>query len=183
MSVKYALMALLAHAEKPASALQAEYLAAMEHTQTLNIGQVSQTLSRLERSGLIATAGETTGSAGHHVTVYSLTEEGHKALHTWWIEPTLRGVADRDELLTKITLAATDPTVNLLEILDRQRTVILAELRSLNKASRHLPHARTAERLKTERRIFDLEAEARWLDRVEALDPTSPADTTGEKTP
>ena len=47
MSVKYALMALLAHAEKPASALQAEYLAAMEHTQTLNIGQVSQTLSRL----------------------------------------------------------------------------------------------------------------------------------------
>ena len=118
MSVKYALMALLAHAEKPASALQAEYLAAMEHTQTLNIGQVSQTLSRLERSGLIATAGETTGSAGHHVTVYSLTEEGHKALHTWWIEPTLRGVADRDELLTKITLAATDPTVNLLEILD-----------------------------------------------------------------
>ena len=58
------------------------------------------------------------------------------------------------------------------------RRSTIRQLRELNRTSRSLDDTRTAERLQVERRIFDLEAEARWLDRVEALtNPTTPKES------
>ncbi|MDO5097314.1 MAG: helix-turn-helix transcriptional regulator [Corynebacterium sp.] len=179
MSIKFALLALLSNEPRTASGLQQEFLERTAGTQKLNIGQVSQTLSRLERDLLIQTAGSITGPNGHHADSYTLTEVGTQALQNWWNDPVTRALSDRDELVTKIILATTNPELNFLDILDTQRAAILGQLRTLNAHSRTLPHTRNAERLHIERRIFDLEAEARWLDRVESLaaDTANPANS------
>ena len=169
MAIKYALLALLAEKPHTASALQQRFIVLTDGTQTLNIGQVSQTLSRLERNNFIANAGTVRNPSGYQVEQYELTPAGQELLTEWLERPVIRAITDRDELVTKITIAATRPDWDLISLLDTQRSAVLAQLKELNKQSRHLPQQRTAARLTIERRIYDLEAEARWLDRVEAL--------------
>ena len=89
----------------------------------------------------------------------------------------IRAMTDRDELVTKIAIAATRPDWDLISLLDTQRSAVLSQLKELNRQNRKLPQQRTAARLTIERRIYDLEAEARWLDRVEALDAPTHTDT------
>lgn len=178
MAIKYALLALLVDNPQTASALQQRFVALTDGTQTLNIGQVSQTLSRLERNKYIAPAGTIRNPSGHQVEQYQLTPEGTELLEEWWAQPVTSAISDRDELVTKITIAATYDNLNLLDILDTQRAAILSQLRDLNQQSRSLPQDRNAKRLIIERRIYDLEAEARWIDRVESLAAISSTSTT-----
>ena len=177
MAIKYALLALLAEKPQTASALQQQFIALIDGTQTLNIGQVSQTLSRLERNNFIARAGTVRNPSGHQVEQYELTPAGQELLTEWLERPVIRAMTDRDELVTKIAIAATRPDWNLISLLDTQRSAVLSQLKELNRQNRKLPQQRTAARLTIERRIYDLEAEARWLDRVEALDAPTHTDT------
>lgn len=174
MSIKHSLLALLADGPHSASQLQQQFSDRTEAVWPLNIGQVTQTLARLERDGLIETAGTITGANNRPADIYSLTDRGRELLDDWWSRPVHRPATDRDELVIKVALAAHDPGIDLIAMLDRQRRSTLARLRELNHSSRSLGHSRTAERLQVERRIFDLEAEARWLDRVEALSRPTP---------
>lgn len=169
MPIKSSLLALLAEQSGSASQLQQRFLALTEEVWPLNIGQVTQTLARLERDELIEAAGQITGPTGRTAETYRLTDAGHAAVEDWWADPVLRPKSERDELVIKVSLAAARHDVDLIALLDRQRRATLRELRGLHRASRDLGATRTAERLQLERRIFDLEAEARWLDRVEAL--------------
>ncbi len=171
MAIKHALLALLSKQSNSASGLQQAFHDLFDSTQPLNIGQVSQTLHRLERDGLISDTGPVARPTGHQTSQYCLTKVGTDALKQWWSAPVLSPLTDRDELVTKVTLAAVDETIDLIDILDTQRATILKQLRELNNQARNLPVERTASRLLIERRIFDLEAEARWLDRIEALSP------------
>ncbi|AZA09688.1 PadR family transcriptional regulator [Corynebacterium pseudopelargi] len=170
MAIKHALMALLHSQELSANQLRQHFQEATDEMWPLNIGQVTQTLDRLVRDGLVAEAGTAQGSNGRTVQVYRLSEAGKEALQLWWRTPALRTEDDRDELVTKIVLAANNG-VDLLALIDRQRAGVLQKLRALHKQNQDLPEDRSAEKLLYERRIFDLEAEARWLDRVEALAP------------
>ncbi len=174
MSIKSSLLALLAEQSSSASQLQQRFLALTEEVWPLNMGQVTQTLARLERDGFVEPAGQVTGPTGRVAETYRLTDAGHASAESWWSTPVLRAKTERDELVIKVCLAAARRDVDLLSLLDRQRRATLRELRDLNRTTRELGSTRTAERLQLERRIYDLEAEARWLDRVEALaQPTS----------
>lgn len=108
---------------------------------------------------------------GHQTIQYQLTEAGRTKLHDWQQAPVSRALSDRDELVLKLTFAATGAEQEFLNILDSQRAAVLTQLRKLNNEIKDLPPQRTGVRLLFERRIFDLEAEARWLDRIEALKP------------
>ena len=81
---------------------------------------------------------------------------------------------DRDELVIKIAIAAQlavshTTMVNLRELIQTQRRATMSELREITRLKAQTPAEQSAERLLYERRIFDLEAEARWLDHVETL--------------
>ncbi|AIT60543.1 PadR family transcriptional regulator [Corynebacterium doosanense] len=169
MSIRHALEALLADEPRSASQLQQDYADATAHVWPLNIGQVTQTLARLQRDGLAESAGQQTGPSGHTSELYQLTEAGRADLESWWSNATAAAVTGRDELVTKVTFAAARADVDLIELLDTQRAAVMADLRELNRRARTLPSSRRTDRLLVERRIFDLEAQARWLDRVEAL--------------
>lgn len=169
MSVKHALQALLLGGPRSASQLQQDFTAATTEVWPLNIGQVTQTLARLQRDQLVEQAGPQTGPSGHVSETYRLTESGRREVDSWWLTPIKAAVSDRDELVTKVTLAAGNPDVDLLELLDTQRRALMDDLRELNRHARSLPLSRRTDRLLYERRIFELEAQARWLDRVESL--------------
>ncbi|MDO4762059.1 MAG: PadR family transcriptional regulator [Corynebacterium sp.] len=169
MSIKHALLALLSDQPRTANGLKQEFHKTTGDTQPLNMGQVSQTLSRLERDGLIAQVGVVTGPSGHQACSYQITDSGRSAVQAWFSSPVEKALSDRDELVTKIAFAVHNPQLDVIEILDTQRNAILSQLRVLNKQAREVAQSRNPQRLVIERRIFDLEAEARWLDRVESL--------------
>lgn len=169
MSIKYSILAFLAKGPCSASQLQNQFRQVTDEFWPLNIGQVTQTISRLERDALIEPAEQIIGANGHPTDTYRLTDQGRALLATWWTEPVIRPKAERDELVIKVALAAHFDEVDLIALLDRQRRAAIADLRALTITSRDLPDTRTAERLQVERRIHDLESEVRWLDRVEAL--------------
>lgn len=170
MSVKHSLLALLRSDPHSASGLQHHFAELTEDTWPLNIGQVSQTLTRLERDGLVVKAGTTIAATGREVATYELTDAGRAEVDEWFGTGVRRPADDRDELVMKLALAAAPGSgVDLISLLDTQRRDTLAQLREVNKTSRALPTQPGADRLQSERRIYELEAEIRFLDRVEAL--------------
>ncbi|QPK83793.1 helix-turn-helix transcriptional regulator [Corynebacterium qintianiae] len=174
MSVKYSLLTLLNEQPRSAKRLQTDLDAEMHGFFALNIGQVSQTLSRLVREGLARTTTSVSEATGRDVEVYELTASGRDELNLWWDGTVTQPGAARDELVIKFALAARRQE-NVDKLLDAQRFATLADIRELTRATRSLPEERTAERLNIERQIFELEAVMRWLDRVEALQPPKEA--------
>ena len=174
MSIKFALLGLLDDEPCGAGKLRQRFEDRTQGIWPMNIGQVYQTIQRLDRDGLIEKTGTDTTST-RPADIYTPTEAGRTALEQWWNEPTLRPRNDRDDLVIKIAVATVIRGVNSRELIQRQREATMRELREITLTKASIPPARTAQRLLLERRIFDLEAEARWLDHIETLaDPEGP---------
>lgn len=180
MSVKHSVLALLSEEPATASHIKNRFAECFENLWPLNMGQVAQTLTRLERDGFIAVDGEVTGPTGRRATSYALTAAGRDELATWWTSTTHKDSIERDELVLKVTLAARRSDVDVIAVLDAQRFATVRHLRELNRQAADLPAERSAQRLAVERQIFDLESLSRWLDRVESLANPSTPDTTKE---
>ena len=73
----------------------------------------------------------------------------------------------RDELTLKVALAVTSPGVDVADILRRQRTASLQLLQTLNQARAHAAND-LAWSMVLDRLSFDAQAEAQWLDHLEA---------------
>ena len=95
----------------------------------VNIGQIYQTLGRLERAGLVGSATVAQGSRPDK-RVYELTPAGRQELQRWIDEP-LPAVRVRDTFFSKLLVAwrtrLTDPVV----LIDQQRRAYLRQLREL----------------------------------------------------
>ena len=127
MSVRNALLALVA--QQPAGVYR---LKQMFEEQTcgawpLNIGQVYQTMQRLERDGQVVSHAET--NAGRDSEVFELTDVGRDVLAAWWSTPVPREHPERDELVMKLAVAAADPTVDVEAMIQTQRRSTLSSLR------------------------------------------------------
>ena len=184
MSIKHSLLTLLGEAPLSASELRAAFEEEMGGLYSLNQGQVSQTLSRLTRDGLVVSH-ESTSQSGRTVEQYEITNAGVTELRAWWAEAVEQPESTRDELVIRFALAARRDPQNFIVLMDTQRFATLRKLRVLSSEASSMPEARTAARLNVERRIFELEGILRWLDRMEALapptalaTPTSPTSST-----
>lgn len=154
MSIRFALLSLLQEHPQGSAQLQAGFHERTGHTWELNIGQVYQTVKRLERDGLIAKTGRE-GKAD----IFGLTPAGERELEDWWASAVVKPADDRDELVIKMAVAK-----DRAPIIRAQREAIMSRLRELTRT----PAEGAADLLK-QRQIFDLEAEARWLDYLEEL--------------
>ena len=166
MSVRNALLALVA--QQPAGVYR---LKQMFEEQTcgawpLNIGQVYQTMQRLERDGQVVSHAET--NAGRDSEVFELTDAGREVLNAWWSTPVPREHPDRDELVMKLAVAAADPTVDVEAMIQTQRRSTLGSLRDVTRLKASADEGELAWKLILERHIFDLEAELNWLDHIES---------------
>lgn len=167
MSVRQTLLAILDQGPCYGYQLRAEFDRRTGSTWPLNVGQIYNTLDRLERDGLVEK-----GDVDEHGHVYyEITDAGAAEVRAWLSAPVERGQGTRDELAIKLALAATLPGVDVAEIIQTQRRASLAQLQELNRAkyAGAAPDGpeELAWSLVVDSMIFAAEAEVRWLDHSE----------------
>jgi DNA-binding PadR family transcriptional regulator len=174
MSVRQGLLAILAQGPCYGYQLRVEFDRRTGSTWTLNVGQIYNTLERLERDGLVR-KGDT--DADGHV-FYEITPSGRTEVDRWLGSPVQRPSGTRDELPIKLALASTLPGVDLAAIIQAQRRTTLARLQELNRAKYAGADPDGAQELAwslvVDALIFETEAEVRWLDHTEQRLATRP---------
>ena len=164
MSIRHGLLALLERGPSHGYQLRAEFDAATGATWPLNVGQVYTTLDRLERDGLVAQDGDP-DSDGR--IAYRITDEGRRELTSWFASPVTRQGAPRDELAIKLALAVTTPGVDVVSVVQTQRSATMASLQELTRLKTGAD-GDLAWSLVLDHLLFRGEAEIRWLDHCEA---------------
>ena len=164
MSVRQGMLALLAEHPMHAYQLRQEFEHRTGGTWPLNMGQVSTTLDRLLRDGLVQSDDAT------EVPQYELTETGREELARWWGAPVVRSSPTRDELTIKLALAVTVPGVDVVRLVQTQRTETMRALHELTRLKAGVTPGSDdlAWSLVLDNLVFAAEAEVRWLDHVEA---------------
>jgi DNA-binding PadR family transcriptional regulator len=207
MSVRQGLLALLATEPMYGARLRSEFEARTGGTWPLNVGQVYQTLTRLERDGLV----EAVGADDEGRISYRLTGAGRAEVARWWLSPVDRQTTPRDELVIKLALAVTVDGVDVAKVVQTQRTATLRHLQDLTRLKQRVTARHEARDegvevdlawlLVLENLVFAGEAEVRWLDHVETRlhreatrphrrargipdeEPAAPADRSADTTP
>jgi DNA-binding PadR family transcriptional regulator len=188
VSVRQGFLALLSEQPMHGYQLRQEFERRTGNSWPLNIGQAYTTLNRLFRDGLVdavtgdAVTGEAAdvdpapaSSTGRPAERYHLTELGRSSAVAWWETPVARGKAERDELAIKVALAVTVPGVDVAAVVQLQRSETMRALRALTRAKRQIdPETDRARSLVLDAQVFATEAEARWLDHVEATVAAEP---------
>src|SRR5205085_6627005 len=95
----------------------------------LNIGQVYTTIQRLEQKGLVESI-QADGTAGDDRRDYRITEAGRAELESWFESPVVLEEPSRDELTIKVLLATAAGTVDLTDLLQRQRRASIEQLQA-----------------------------------------------------
>ncbi|MFT4215205.1 MAG: PadR family transcriptional regulator [Microbacterium sp.] len=167
MSVRQSLLAILDQGPCYGYQLRAEFDRRTGSTWPLNVGQIYNTLDRLERDGLVAKGD--VDAQGH--VYWQITDAGSAAVRTWLAEPVERTQATRDELAIKLAVAATLPGVDVAAVIQTQRAASLRQLQELNRAKYAGANPDGPEELAwslvIDSMIFAAEAEIRWLDHTE----------------
>ncbi|WP_105566885.1 PadR family transcriptional regulator [Microbacterium halophytorum] len=167
MSVKLSLLAILDQGPCYGYQLRAEFDRRTGSTWPLNVGQIYNTLERLERDGLVER--DDADENGH--VFWRITDAGSAEVSGWLGAPVERAAGTRDELAVKLSLAATLPGVDVAAVIRTQRRATSERLRELRRAA----HAAAdqggpeelARSLVTDSVLFAAEAEERWLDHAE----------------
>jgi DNA-binding PadR family transcriptional regulator len=165
MSIRQGILALLAEEPRYGYQLRGEFEQRTGGTWPLNIGQVYTTLARLERDDLVVSGGQ--DAEGR--TRYDITDAGRAEVEGWFATPVRRDAAPRDELVIKLALALTLPTVDVRALIQAQRTETMRTLQEYTRLrSATGPDADgEAWRLALDAMVFQAEAEMRWLDHCE----------------
>ncbi|UWF78623.1 PadR family transcriptional regulator [Microbacterium neungamense] len=165
MSVRQTLLAILDQGACYGYQLRAEFDRRTGSTWPLNVGQIYNTLERLERDGLVARGAP--DAQGH--VYWRITDAGSAEVSRWLGAPVTRDQATRDELAIKLAVAATLPGVDVAEVIRRQRAASedrLQRLRATRDAAEATGPEELARALVLDSMIFAAEAEVRWLDHA-----------------
>lgn len=170
MSIRNGLLAILSLGECHGYQLKHELTSRTGSVLDVNIGQIYSTLSRLERDGLVKQKTLTPSKDGQQLFV--ITEAGRTEANAWLFDPIADDRDVRNDLATKLALAVTLPGIDVAQILRKQRATDIQKLQALTLAKRRAQPESPAELaavLMTDRAIFNLEAELRWLDHIEKI--------------
>ena len=167
MSVRSGILALLSEGPMYGFQLRSEFEKRTGGTWPLNVGQVYTTLSRLQRDGLVLTAGEPDAEGR---IAYQLTGTGAGEVRDWWLSPVDSGDDSRDELAIKLALAVSLADVDVTDIIQTQRVTTIQHLQDLTKLKKQAEaEGDLAWQLVVDKLSFTAEAETRWLDHVETI--------------
>ncbi|MGJ0387746.1 PadR family transcriptional regulator [Microbacterium sp. CGR1] len=165
MSVRQSLLAILAQGPCYGYQLRHEFDRRTGSVWPLNVGQIYNTLERLERDGLVDR-----GDADAQGHVYwEITEAGMTEVDRWLAAPVERGLATRDELAIKLAVAATLPGADAADVIATQRVASrrhLGTLRDVRDSREDDTPEGLAWSLVVDSMIFAADAELRWLDHV-----------------
>jgi len=167
MSIRHGLLALLERGPSHGYQLRAEFDAATGATWPLNVGQVYTTLDRLERDGFVVQDGPADDDGR---IAYRITDDGRAEMRAWFTSPVSAKAAPRDELAIKLALAVTTPGVDVVAVVQTQRSSTMTSLQELTrlKIRAAADDGELAWSLVLDSLVFRAEAEIRWLDHCEA---------------
>jgi len=167
MSVRQSLLAILNQGPCYGYQLRAEFDRRTGSTWPLNVGQIYNTLDRLERDGLVQKA-DIDADGQNYVEI---TDAGRAEVAAWLGSPVVRTMATRDELAIKLAIAVTLPGVDISRVIQVQRTATMRTLQELTRTKNTTADPESSEELAwllvVDSLIFAAEAEARWLDHSE----------------
>lgn len=166
MSVRHSLLAILEQGPCYGYQLRAEFERRTGSASPLNVGQIYNTLDRLERDGFV-TQGSTDGQ-GH--VFYEITDAGSLEVSAWLTSPVERAPRTRDELAIKIAVAATLPGADADALIRGQRQASQAQRDALAHTVDTLRvdgPEELAQAIAVDAMLSQVEAELRWLDRTE----------------
>jgi DNA-binding PadR family transcriptional regulator len=148
--------------------LKTSFEAATGGAWPLNVGQVYQTLERLERDGLVRS------EEGDGLRSYALTSEGADELGSWWEASPADEPPPRDELMLKVLLAVSSGRDHALDVITSQRNAVMSRLQHHRRT--HRPGAgTTAAAMVSDALVVRAEADLRWLDLCEERLVAEPA--------
>ena len=178
MSARNGVLALLTSQDRNGYELKKELEERTGSLWELNVGQVYTTLSRLERDGLVAeTGGGAEGSGSQDQRLYKLTDAGRREVDDWFARPRTRPAPDRDELVIKLTLAASLDGVDLVGVIDAQQVATTEELQRYTRQKASAAPGDLARMFALDAVIAQIDGELRWLEqcrqRHDALRPRS----------
>jgi DNA-binding PadR family transcriptional regulator len=164
MSIRQGLLAMLEQGPMYGYQMRTEFESRTGGTWPLNVGQVYSTLARLERDGLVESAGD--DGEGH--VFYAITGEGSAELRQWFDTPVRPEARPRDELAIKLALAITVPGIDVRRVVQTQRTDTMRALQEYTRLKAGATDDDLAWLLVVDSLIFAAEAEVRWLDHCES---------------
>lgn len=173
MSVRQSLLAILDQGPCYGYQLRSEFDRRTGSTWPLNVGQIYNTLDRLERDGLVVKAKNADAKPESSGQIhYRITDAGSAEVAGWLGSPVKRSAATRDELAIKLAIAVTLPGVDFAHVINVQRAATLRALHELRTPKSTSGSPESSEELATalvlDSKIFHAEAEVRWLDNSEA---------------
>jgi DNA-binding PadR family transcriptional regulator len=168
MSIKHAILGLLAGGPRHGYDLKLAYEEEVAPSTSLNFGQVYTTLERLERDGLVRPE-VVPQDVRPDKKVYALTEAGRKVLRGWLAAPTRQDLDLRNEAFLKLMLARRLPDADPLAVLANERRECMERLHEVTGARDQAEKegSGTATLLLLDLAILRLEAFLKWLDRCE----------------
>src|SRR6266487_3884260 len=118
MSIRHALLALLSEGPKYGLQLRRKFEERTGEVWPLNVGQVYQTLQRLERDGLVVSDGEAEEGPQK---LFRITPEGAVELSDWLRTPPDLSSPPRDDLVIKVLIAIRLPGVDVRDVIQTHR--------------------------------------------------------------
>ena len=164
MSVRHALLALLAEGPKYGLQLREEFEARTGEVWPLNVGQVYTTLQRLERDGLVES--DDTAQDGPQKT-FLITADGEAELASWLRTPPDMAAPPRDELVMKVLVAMRVPGTDVHEVIQVHRRYLVELMQQWTRIKEAEAESDLSLALVVDAELFRLDAVIRWLDAAD----------------
>ena len=164
MSVRHALLALLAEGPKYGLQLREEFEARTGEVWPLNVGQVYTTLQRLERDGLVES--DDTAQDGPQKT-FLITADGEAELAGWLRTPPDMSAPPRDELVMKVLVAMRVPGTNVHDVIQVHRRYLVELMQQWTRIKESEAESDLSLALVVDAELFRLDAVIRWLDAAD----------------
>jgi DNA-binding PadR family transcriptional regulator len=163
MRVRDGILALLTRAPAHGYQLKLEW-ERLTRNGPVNVGQIYQTLERLQRDGLV----ERDEVADDERRVrYRVTREGRDEVREFLFDVSDERAGGHSSVAAKVLLALSTPRVDPLAVVDVHRVALLRRVQATRRDVR--AHGVTRlDRLALEAELAFVEAELRWLDLCEA---------------
>ena len=172
MSIKYALLGILAEKDRHGYELKSRFDEMVGEFWSLNFGQIYSTLDRLEKDGLVGHDREIQDRRPDR-KIFTITPTGREDLATWLATPVSKVRALRDEFFIKLVFQDKSDPAAILALIERQKVLYLKQMNqhtrrklALKKAGGDLEDL-TAELL-LDAGLFHAEADIKWLSLCEA---------------
>ena len=168
MSIKYALLAILAERDLHGYELKSSFDEKVGAFWSLNFGQIYSTLDRLEKDELVTHDRETQERRPDR-KIFRITAQGRQAVAEWLTTPVGKVRALRDEFFIKLVFMDKGDPAPILQLIEKQKSLYIKQMSQLTQRKLDLKrqaqgvHTLTAELL-IDAGLFHAEADIRWLD-------------------